>query len=227
MSAALRLIVFDVDGTLVDSQADIVASMTHAFDRAGARVPDRSTILSIVGLSLPQAMPRLAPDLPAATHTKMVDWYKEAYIDLRAKTGAAQSSPLYPHALDIIETLHAVPENLLGLATGKSRRGLDKLIEAHNLARYFVTTQVSDFHPSKPHPSMLHAALAETGTTPGNAVMIGDTSFDMDMAAAAGMPGIGVSWGYHPATALTAAKHIIDDFRDLPHTLADLWETAT
>lgn len=227
MTAPLRLIVFDVDGTLVDSQADIVASMTHAFDRAGAPAPDRKTILSIVGLSLPQAMPRLAPGLPAEIHARMVDWYKEAYMDLRAKTGAAQSSPLYPHALDIIEALHSVPENLLGLATGKSRRGLDKLMEAHDLGRYFVTTQVSDFHPSKPHPSMLQTALAETGTVPQNAVMIGDTSFDMDMAAAAGMPGIGVTWGYHPASALTAAKHIIDDFRDLPHTLAGLWERAT
>lgn len=226
MTPPLRLIVFDVDGTLVDSQGDIVAAMTHAFDRAGARVPGRSAILSIVGLSLDHAIPKLAPDLAPDLHARMVGWYKDAYMTLRAQTGAAQSSPLYPHALDIIKALHAVPENLLGLATGKSRRGLDKLIEAHDLARYFVTTQVSDFHPSKPHPAMLHAALSDTGVAPRNAVMIGDTSFDMDMAQAAGIPGIGVSWGYHPATALTAAKHVIDDFRELPHTLAHLWETA-
>lgn len=227
MTADLRLIVFDVDGTLVDSQGDIVAAMTHAFNRAAHPVPDRNTILSIVGLSLDHAIARLAPDLAPDLHARMVDWYKEAYMGLRARIGAAQSSPLYPHALDILKALHAVPENLLGLATGKSRRGLDKLIEAHDLARYFVTTQVSDFHPSKPHPSMLNTALSETGVVARNAVMIGDTSFDMDMAQAAGITGIGVSWGYHPATALGAAKHIIDDFRELPQALADLWKGAT
>ena len=212
----LRLVIFDVDGTLVDSQADIVAAMTHAFVTAGAPVPERAAILGIVGLSLPQAIPRLAPQIDAPTHDRMVAWYKEAYMQLRATTGAAQSSPLYPHVRDVLELLNAHPETLLGVATGKSRRGLDKLLDGHDLRQYFVTQQVSDHHPSKPHPSIILTALAETGVAPQDAVMIGDTTFDMDMAQAAGVPFIGVDWGYHPATSLTGAAAIASDFRDLP-----------
>jgi phosphoglycolate phosphatase len=226
-SRPLRLVIFDVDGTLVDSQADILAAMAHAFDRADHPVPPRETVLGIVGLSLDVAVARLAPALDPGRHTQMVTWYKDAYMELRAKTGAAQSSPLYPGALDAIEALHAIPDVLLGVATGKSRRGLDKLLEAHDLRRYFVTQQVSDHHPSKPHPSMLQAALSETGVAPDCAVMIGDTSFDMEMAHAAGITGIGVSWGYHPPEDLHLAARVIDDFSQLPACLDLLWEKAS
>ncbi len=223
---ALRLVIFDVDGTLVDSQADILAAMTHAFAQAGFEPPSREAVLSIVGLSLDRAMTVLAPDMDAATHARMVEWYKEAYIALRSKIGAAESSPLYPGAREVLETLHAQPETLLGVATGKSRRGLDKLLEGHGLEGMFITQQVSDHHPSKPHPSMIRAALSETGLEPHQAVMIGDTSFDMEMAAAAGVAGIGVGWGYHPSKALGAARHVIESFEDLPPLLQQIWETA-
>ncbi|VAW05411.1 Similar to phosphoglycolate phosphatase, clustered with ribosomal large subunit pseudouridine synthase C [hydrothermal vent metagenome] len=226
MSRPLRLIVFDVDGTLVDSQTDIITAMAHAFENAAQPTPPPAAILGIVGLSLDEAMFRLAPDLPAATRAKMVNWYKDAYMDLRLKTGAAQSSPLYPGARAALDALSAIPENILGVATGKSKRGLDKLLEAHDLTGFFTTLQVSDFHPSKPHPAMLHAALSETGIDARAAVMIGDTSFDMDMAAAAGLTGIGVSWGYHPVSALGAARHIIDDFTQLPGCLHEIYEAV-
>jgi len=227
LQGPLRLIVFDVDGTLVDSQGDIVAAMGHAFGRAGLRAPARAETLGIVGLSLDTAIARLAPALPAEMQGQMVGWYREAYMDLRAKTGAAASSPLYPHAREVLKALHAVPENLLGLATGKSRRGLDKLLEAHGLGPYFVTRQDSDHHPSKPHPAMLRAALSETGAEPAQAVMVGDTTFDMDMAEAAGLPFVGVAWGYHDPARLTRARAILRDFRDLPGLLDELWEPAT
>lgn len=223
MTAPLRLVIFDVDGTLVDSQGDIVAAMTHAFARADHPAPDHSAVLGIVGLSLDVAIPRLAPDLPDTTHAEIVQAYKDAYMGLRAQSGVAESSPLYPHARDTLEALHAVPETLLGVATGKSMRGLDKLLDGHALRHLFVTRQVSDHHPSKPHPSMIQAALSETGVAPENAVMIGDTSFDMEMARAAGVRGIGVSWGYHAPEALGAASAILNDFRDLPGLLDQLW----
>lgn len=226
MSDPLRLIVFDVDGTLVDSQGDIVAAMAHAFGRAGMATPEREAVLGIVGLSLEVAIARLAPGQPAARHRQMAGWYKEAYLHLRARAGVAQSSPLYPHARATLEALHAAPGNLLGVATGKSRRGLDKLLDGHGLRRLFVTQQVSDHHPSKPHPSMLQAALAETGVRPESAVMIGDTSFDRDMAQAAGIAFVGVGWGYHGREALAGAAEIIDDFRHLPACLDKLWERA-
>lgn len=222
MTAPLRLIIFDVDGTLVDSQGDILAAMRSAFARADQPAPTRETILGIVGLSLDVAVPRLAPDLTPDVHGRIVGWYKEAYTDLRATSGVADSSPLYPDARATLDALHAIPETLLGVATGKSARGLDKLLDGHDLRRLFVTRQVADHHPSKPHPSMLRAALSETGVAPENAVMVGDTSYDMEMARAAGIAGIGVSWGYHRSDALTAATAIARDFGDLARLLDDI-----
>lgn len=224
---ALRLVVFDVDGTLVDSQGDILAAMRMAFERADRPAPDRDTILSIVGLSLDVALPRLAPDADTELHSQMVEWYKQAYMQLRQQQSVEQSSPLYPNVRDVLDQLHAVPELLLGVATGKSRRGLDKLLDGHGLRSHFVTQQVADHHPSKPHPSMLSTALAEAGVDVKDAVMIGDTSYDMDMARAAGFRAIGVSWGYHDRSALGAAHHIIDDIRTLPDLLANIWEPLT
>ncbi|MEO1110192.1 MAG: HAD-IA family hydrolase [Pseudomonadota bacterium] len=222
MSTPLRLVLFDVDGTLVDSQGSIVHCMTTSFQAASVTAPPREAILSIVGLSLPLAIARLAPDQPDAVQAQLVEGYKQAFHAYRLNLGAA-SSPLYPGARAAIEALHAVPDILLGVATGKSKRGLDALIEAHGLEGYFVTRQVADHHPSKPHPSMVQTALAETGVEAVNAVMIGDTSYDMDMAAAAGVAGIGVDWGYHDRSALNAAACVIETFDQLPEALAHIW----
>lgn len=223
MNGRPRLVIFDVDGTLVDSQQDIVAAMSAAFEGVGLAVPSRLQILGIVGLSLDVAMARLAPGLDRDIHDRMVQGYKDAYMSLRATAGAAQSSPLYPGARAAIDHLRTIPEVVLGVATGKSRRGLDKLIEAHGLEEVFVTQQVADFHPSKPHPSMLFQAMAETGIPAADAVMIGDTSFDMDMAASAGVCGLGVGWGYHPVASLSSAHRILADFAELPVALQDIW----
>jgi phosphoglycolate phosphatase len=220
MTPDARLVVFDVDGTLVDSQADIVASMAAAFEAEGLLTPARPDILSIVGLSLPQAMARLAPD---ADVDRMAATYKDAYATRRAAVGSLASSPLYPGARAALEALHARPEIMLGVATGKSRRGLDLLLEAHALDGFFVTQQVADLHPSKPHPAMLHAAMDDAGVTAEQAVMIGDTTFDMDMARAAGVPFVGVSWGYHPVAHLIHAASVLTDFDGLSRALGDLW----
>ena len=216
----MRLVIFDVDGTLVDSQADIVASMTAAFGDAGLAVPERARILSIVGLSLDIAMGELAPGQDT---DRMVRTYKDAYARLTVMNGAS-SSPLYPGVRDMLDHFAGRADVLMGVATGKSRRGLDSLIEAHGLEGMFVTRQVADFHPSKPHPSMIEAALAETGVAARHAVMIGDTRFDMEMAANAGVAGLGVTWGYHPRAHLTAAQRIVDDVADLPGAADAFWE---
>lgn len=224
MTARSRLVVFDVDGTLVDSQAVIVASMGDAFAAEGMVPPSRSDILGIVGLSLPKAMMRLTPDGPIE---RMVQSYKDSFVARRAAEGSAQSSPLYPGARVMLERLQTMPDIALGIATGKSRRGLDLLIEAHGLEGMFVTQQVADYHPSKPHPAMLHAALDETFVEAGDAVMIGDTTYDMQMAEAAGIPFIGVSWGYHPVSHLTGAATVLTEFSELDAALNDLWGSAT
>ena len=223
MSAGLRLVIFDVDGTLVDSQADILAAMQTAFASLKAPLPARADVLGGVGLSLDVLMQRLLPDGDAADHAHLVEAYKQAYVDLRAQAGAATSSPLYPGARAVLEQLHAIPDVILGVATGKSKRGLDLLIEGHGLQGVFATQQVADFHPSKPHPSMILAAMQEIGVDAQDTVMVGDTSFDMSMAAAAGVTGIGVEWGYHAATALTQAHHILPNFAALPPVLKSLW----
>lgn len=222
----LRLVIFDVDGTLVDSQADILASMRAAFASAGLEAPARAEILSIVGLSLPLAIAELAPGIAPATRDSMVEAYKASYMGLRIEKGTPQSSPLYPNTREVLEALHAQPETLLGIATGKSRRGLDKLLDGHEMRRLFVTQQCADDHPSKPHPAMIEAALSETAMPAHRAVMLGDTSFDMQMARAAGVTAIGVTWGYHDAARLRDAHHVIDDIRALPALLEEIWETT-
>lgn len=210
----LRLVIFDVDGTLIDSQAEIIAAMTAAFGGAGLAVPDRGQILAIVGLSLDVAMARLCPDLPASMQGQLVQAYKDAFVALRGADGAGEASPLYPGARAALDALGAQDDTLLAVATGKSRRGLDKMLARHGLQGRFHSEQVADFHPSKPHPSMILTALAETGVPPARAVMVGDTTFDMDMARAAGVRCIGVTWGYHPAARLRP-DILIDSYDDL------------
>jgi phosphoglycolate phosphatase len=220
----LRLILFDVDGTLVDSQASIVEAMITAFAAARLPVPDRTRILSIVGLSLDHGMRQLAPDAPS--HDALVESYKQAYHAKSLKDGSDKGSPLYPGARATLERLAAVPENILGVATGKSQRGLEALLEAHGLQTMFATCQVADHHPSKPHPSMIETAMAETGVDRDATVMIGDTSFDMEMAQSAGVASIGVNWGYHDRQALRSANTTINSFAELDTALNRLWNTT-
>jgi len=224
MSAGLKLVIFDVDGTLVDSQAAILGGMGAAFGAVDQPLPERATLLGVVGLSLEVIFPRLAPTLSSAEHRQMVEAYKASYMNNRARHGVAQSAPFYPGALETLQQLHAMPEVLLGVATGKSKRGLDKMIEGHGLEGMFVTQQCADFHPSKPHPAMILQALRDAGVEAQDAVMVGDTSFDMEMAAHAGVRGVGVSWGYHPADVLTQAACVIDRFDALPAALDSIWE---
>lgn len=198
----LKLVIFDVDGTLVDSQAKILGAMQHAFDSVGLTCPPREAVLAGVGLSLPILMARLMPDESPETHTKLVEGYKGAFFLQRQQGGL---SPLYPGIHDMLDRLAGIDHLLLGIATGKSRRGLTALLDGLDMSRRFVTTQVADDHPSKPNPSMLLTALSETGMAPEQAVMVGDTEFDMDMARAADIRPIGVGWGYHRAEALAPA----------------------
>ncbi|PTW40841.1 HAD-IA family hydrolase [Rhodovulum kholense] len=208
-----RLALFDVDGTLVDSQAHIAGAMEAAFAAEGLPLPPHDEVLGVVGLSLPLALAALAPDAPAERLDRMVEAYRQQFFALRVGQAA---SPLFTGAREALAALAGVEGMELGIATGKSRRGLDAILEAHGLSGQFATRQVSDDHPSKPHPSMVLAALAETGVAPDRAVMIGDTEFDMEMGRAAGVRTLAVAWGYHPADRLGAADAVVERFADLP-----------
>lgn len=224
--AELKLVIFDVDGTLVDSQADIVGAMVEAFESAGLPVPAREACLSVVGLSLPQLFAHLAPEQSSDAQHQLVEAYRAGYASRRSRMASGQSSPLYPGAREILENLASQDDVLLAIATGKSRRGLDHVIESHGLAGIFVSAQCADDHPSKPHPSMIEACLRDTGTFPDHAVMVGDTRFDVDMARAAGVSSIGVSWGYHAPDTLNADR-LIRRFVDLPKAADELWSARS
>ena len=197
-----KLALFDCDGTLVDSQHSIIQCMDAAFVRAGLAPPARAATRQIVGLSLVSAMQALLPDAPPALHIQLADDYKTAFQTMRAK--GEVDEPLFDGIVASLDALEAAGW-LLGVATGKSDRGLDLCLRHHGLRDRFVTLQTADRHPSKPHPSMAYEAMAEAGAAPHTTIMIGDTSFDMAMGRAAGARSLGVDGGYHDAGDLWAA----------------------
>lgn len=217
-----RLALFDCDGTLVDSQASICLAMEHCFAGQKLTPPSREAIRRIVGLSLVEAIARLHPDADDALHRLMAEAYKQAYFELRT-AGAIEEEPLYDGIAEAIEALYAAGWQL-GVATGKSDRGLIRVLEQHGLRHRFMTLQTADRHPSKPHPSMIEAAMAEAGASPSTTAMIGDTSFDMAMARAAGAHAVGVAWGYHTRHDLieAGAGHVAERAQALPAHLETL-----
>ncbi len=223
----LRLVIFDVDGTLIDSQAHIVAAMNAAFAAVGLPAPAREDTLSIVGLSLPVAMYRLAPDHPEQTDA-LVAAYKHSFATMRQAQDGHALSPFFEGAETALARLAAEDDLLLGIATGKSRRGLDHIFATHQLGPLFQTVQCADDHPSKPHPSMIEACLAETGVEAHRAVILGDTTYDIEMGRAAGITALGVSWGYHGVEDLrqAGAHDVIASFAALPAALQEIWEHA-
>jgi phosphoglycolate phosphatase len=196
-----RLAVFDCDGTLVDSAANICVAMEQCFATAQLPLPPRHLTRRVVGLSLVEAVAMLHPEGEPDLHIAMAEDYKRAFQALRAQGMVAE--PLFDGIAETIEQLDGAGW-LLGVATGKSDRGLAFCLEHHGLAHRFITLQTADRHPSKPHPSMIETAMAEAGATPETTVMIGDTSFDIGMAKAAGVLAIGVAWGYHDRAELLA-----------------------
>ncbi|OQW47554.1 MAG: haloacid dehalogenase [Proteobacteria bacterium SG_bin6] len=219
-AAPVRLALFDCDGTLVDSQHHICSAMERAFGDVGLAPPPRAIVRRQVGLSLAEVIRSLLPDAGGTLHEALVARYRAAFFELRS-AGTIGAEPLYPGIAELLETLSAQGWRL-GVATGKSDRGLAHILAHHGIAGHFVTLQTADRHPSKPHPAMIEAALAEVGVAAGDAVMIGDTSFDMAMAVSAGVRAIGVGWGYHPNDELVAAGAVAvaEDVGELSAMLA-------
>lgn len=222
----LKLVIFDCDGTLVDSQHMICAAMARAYGAHDLPCPPREHILSIVGLSLAEAFARLGADKCPVPLQTLVESYKAAFHALRQSPDHAE--PLFPGARAALDALAARSDILLGIATGKSQRGVRAVLGHHDLLERFHTIKTADDAPSKPHPGMVQAAMRETGIDPRDTVVIGDTIYDVGMAQAAGAHAIGVSWGYHAATDLRGegAFVVIDEFAALLPALEAVWQRS-
>ncbi len=214
----MNLVIFDLDGTLINSEAIILEAQFETFARCGLQHPGRAAGLGVVGLTLDIALMRLAgleqPD------DVLTDTYRQVFNGMRnrAESDPSLAEPLFPGVAELLAELSRRPETVLGIATGKSRRGADYIIERHGWGGLFATIQTADDAASKPHPEMILRAMRETGAQPETTLMVGDSNFDMEMAVAAGVVPVAVSWGFQSVAALKAAgaAHVIEDCAALP-----------
>jgi phosphoglycolate phosphatase len=211
-----KLLVFDWDGTLMDSEARIVECVQAAVRDLGRELPSREAIRNIIGLGLREAVTTLFPGSDDELLHNIVSRYRVHYLDENSTP-----SRLFDGAQEVIEAL-ADNEYLLAVATGKGRRGLDQVLAETGLGGYFHATRCADEAFSKPHPAMLEQILDELGVFPHEALMIGDTEYDLEMAANAGVASLGVTYGVHSPQRL--ARHnplaCLDAVAEIPPWLA-------
>ena len=217
MSVKPKLVIFDVDGTISDSMAVIVDSWMKAARAANLSPPSRAAVRDQIGKSVQEGFEALFPDAEEGALQKFFPFYRDIY------RGAVVGNepPLYDGTREVLEQLEDA-RILMAVATGKSRVGLDRMLKDHDLARFFAHTVTADNARSKPHPDMIQQILKQLGLTPPEALMVGDTSFDLDMARNAGVPSIGVTHGGHDPDTLRACQPIalIDHLTELlPYAL--------
>lgn len=216
MARQFDLIVFDWDGTLMDSAGVIVASIQNAARDLGLAVPDDAACRHIIGLGLTEALAQLFPALPEAEHPPLVARYRHHYL------GQDAEIPLFAGADAIVRELHAA-DYLLGVATGKSRKGLDRVLGYTGLGALFHATRCADECFSKPHPEMLEQLMDELGARRERTLMIGDTSHDLQMARNAGVAALAVSYGAHDREDLMTHGPVgcVDSVEELKTWLAN------
>lgn len=217
-----QLLIFDWDGTLMDSAAHITACMQSAIAVAGADYRDEAAVRNIIGLGLDEAVRQLFPDAETALVQTIVTEYREEFL-VRNK----QVSPLFTGVRTLLDELRAQGYDL-AVATGKSRRGLDKVLQQTDLAAYFPITRCADETFSKPHPLMLEEILTDHDLTVDRALMIGDSEYDLLMANNIRMDAVAVSYGVHEAHRLAQHQPLtcLDDIRDLSQWLANKADQA-
>ncbi|MFJ4197395.1 HAD-IA family hydrolase [Pseudomonas sp. NPDC089534] len=206
-----KLLIFDWDGTLADSIGRIVEAMHVASERSGFELRDDSAVKGIIGLGLPEAIRTLYPEIGDDELIAFRGHYADHYI-----AAEAVPSPLFEGVAESLESFRADGYRL-AVATGKARRGLDRVLRAHGWEDYFDITRAADETASKPHPLMLEQILAHCGVSPEQALMVGDSSFDLEMARNAGMGSVAVSYGAQPIEALRVfePRLTIDRFSQL------------
>jgi len=209
-----KLAVFDVDGTLVDSREILKRASDAAFIELGLIPPPYDELRQIVGLSLREGLAQLAGGQPPERVEALVAHYKSSFSGLRREPGFVE--PLYAGAADLLTRLKA-QDWRIAMATGKSRRGVETIIEMHCWADLFDSTHCADDGPGKPHPAMLLEAMHALDARREDTIMVGDTSHDIRMAQAAGVRAVGVSWGFHTREELEACDpaYIADTFVEL------------
>lgn len=216
---ARELIVFDWDGTLMDSTARIVTAVQAAIATSG--LPERTPeqIRAIIGLGLEEAVETLYPETAEEVRRRLVRIYGETFMQTAARTPAE----LFPGAIDLLKRLERAG-CLLAIATGKSRAGLQRDLEQTGIGDCFASLRTVDECPSKPDPAMLEDVMRECGIDARGTLVVGDTLFDLEMAANAGVDAVGVGWGAHPPERLLQARplDVIHDFNEL-----DRWSGAT
>ena len=212
MSLAFKLLVFDWDGTLMDSEARIINCMRGAIKDAGAAPRSDEQIRDIIGLGLLQAIETLFPDVNSALAEYIVQAYRRRYTDTDPTP-----SQLFPGTAEVLETLVA-QGYLLAVATGKARKGLDSVLELTGLCGIFHASRCADETFSKPHPQMLHDILLDLDVTARQTLMIGDTEYDMQMSRNAGAGALAVSYGVHALPRLLQQQPLgyINNITELP-----------
>lgn len=215
------LIVFDCDGTLSDGAHVIIEVMRRTFGDHELELPEPEAIRHTIGLSLIQCLHQLSGIVDEDQLVEMMATFKENSDELHQEKPA--SDVLYDGTVAALEALQGREDLVMGVATGKNLSGLKRMLANHSLDHFFDTLQTPDHNPSKPHPGMIERARFETGAWDDKTVMIGDTSYDMEMAVAAGAKAIGVSWGYHTQDVLreAGADVIIEHFDELGDVLTD------
>ncbi len=214
----MKLVVFDVDGTLVDSRAILKQASDAASHALGLTPPPYDELRQIVGLNLAEGLAQLAPEQPPEVMEKLVGYYKSSFGDLHRQPGFTE--PLYPGAADLLDRLKDEGWRI-AMATGKSRRGVNMIVEMHAWADLFDSTHCADDGPGKPHPAMLLEAMRALEADPACTIMVGDTAHDIGMARAAGVRAVGVTWGFHTRAEIEAsgADVVLDTFEALAEEL--------
>ncbi len=216
----MRLVIFDLDGTLIDSVALIVETVTNSFNEIGQPVPDDKTIRSISGITLADALQVLAPGADAARMEVIAEAYRRHYQAERQ----SEREPLFAGARAALDRLHADPETILAVATGKGYQGSLVLLGRHGIVELFNSIETPTHNRGKPDPQMIETAMAKAGVDRAHTAMVGDTVHDMRMAKAAGVKAVGVAWGYHEVVELqaTGADIVIERFDQLDGALDQL-----